>query len=788
MTTAKLKLLGKEAPTRGRGGKPAEEKNLTRTILIGIVVVFVFYNLVFLAMTQSTDPHAWTSMFGNVATLGFFYSTTSPSISYIFGTALTLFFIASAVLVSVTKIRNALIASKLFAVLFFAGVFAGMYGCAYLFSAFQFYTLPFLLVLSTVWLIFQSANYYTLSRGFSTKIETRLVERYSKVRLTGALIFPLIVLGVLVFVSWGYRYWWVTIALDITGQYDPVDAVQFYSFIMTVVIPAVYFIVILITLFIILEFALTFKRAETRTSGIWDNLTFSLMSLFLFVWMLFMVTLYLLLSPQTQGLLSGLFFSGSGGTGNTGTILLFAEFGISMLFLVSLVKQVGASFGWKFLFLRRDGLIFFLLAIIMGQSVSRYAIFQHVETQYFTGGFAETLLSSDRLIIPMLLIIFLGITVLIYYLRPQQVSMFMRREQEAIEEQDKAKDLVLKFLRREFIRKGKKFRVDSVDKRIVELTNLPMGVVHSLISRISDEYVDIVLEEEIVEGGKIKYIDFVPITEKYQESAEADKKAKTRLTEQLAGSLKAKSSDRQRILVKTKKKLSKQKNAVAGDLISTLQSSFSKKAKEEKEDHLKTMDFKKDLKEDVAEIIMQFLRSEYISRVKQTEDIPDPAMKLSDIAEHVEEVTKVNPAELASVLDIIALQNANIVVEDNPDDPNDKIIDFMPVSDMEISDLVEQLRPAKLSRLIIYFWNELSEAVKVKRNNIVVPTERHDERFNIAIEQMLQNMQHMWIDAGHPRFKPQKIAQLNSIVEQLMPKKATGWKEYIATGRIIKFT
>ncbi|HMF29866.1 MAG TPA: hypothetical protein VKK79_00515, partial [Candidatus Lokiarchaeia archaeon] len=116
MTTTKLKLLGKEVATRGRGGKPAEEKNLTRLVLIGIVVVFVFYNLVFLAMTQSTDPHAWTSVFGFVATLGFFYPTQNFTQPYIFGTALTLFFIASAILVSVTKIRNALIASKIFAV------------------------------------------------------------------------------------------------------------------------------------------------------------------------------------------------------------------------------------------------------------------------------------------------------------------------------------------------------------------------------------------------------------------------------------------------------------------------------------------------------------------------------------------------------------------------------------------------------------------------------------------------------------------------------------------------
>jgi hypothetical protein len=123
------------------------------------------------------------------------------------------------------------------------------------------------------------------------------------------------------------------------------------------------------------------------------------------------------------------------------------------------------------------------------------------------------------------------------------------------------------------------------------------------------------------------------------------------------------------------------------------------------------------------------------------------------------------------------------VVEDNPEDANDKIIDFMPISDMEISDLLEEFRPEKLVKVQVFFWQEMANATKVNPNHIIQVTERHEKKFNLAIEQMLQCMEHMWIDAGHPRFSPQKTEKLLAIVEQLMPKMATGWKEYAATGR-----
>ena len=145
--------------------------------------------------------------------------------------------------------------------------------------------------------------------------------------------------------------------------------------------------------------------------------------------------------------------------------------------------------------------------------------------------------------------------------------------------------------------------------------------------------------------------------------------------------------DRQRILVKTKKKVSKQKGTAAHNFISTLQSSFFRKAQEEKFSNAKTIDFKRGLQEDFVEILVQFLRNEYIKRIKDTRNIPDPAMKLLDLAARVEEITKVNPAEFSSILDQISHQEPDILITANPDDPNDQTIDYRPIFDEEISEL-----------------------------------------------------------------------------------------------------
>ena len=784
----KLKLLGQDE--KGRPIKSGKEDQLSGKKLICIYIAFLLYNLLYITMANKSPDLASISPalasiqeIGAILTLNFL---NDPTVSYVFGNALTFFFIACAILLSVDKIRKAVFRKWYMQIIFYLGVFVGVYLLASIIYANGIYMIPFLLILSTLWLIFQSVWYYTSSRGFSTKIETRLVERYSKSRTFLAFIVPIIFVGAMLIISWSYRFLWVTLALDFASSIDPNKSVDFYRLLMNIVIPALYIIVIIITLFLVLEFFLSMKRAETRSMGIWDNFTFSLMAFFLFLWMIFMVTLFLLLAPESQGLWKGLFVSGKEGGVNTSFTILLVEFAISMVFLYWIMKDIGKTFGWRVFFLQKDGLVFIFLAIIMGQSVSRFAIFSQIEPAYTgEGSLIGSILTMDRLIIPAFLIVLLGMTVLVYYIRPQKISMFMRREKESVEEEDRAMDLVLKFLRREFIRKGKKFRVDSIDTRLTELLNLPLGVIHSLITRITGEYVDIILEEETTEEGKVKYIDFIPITERYQDSEQAEKKAQHHLAQQLAGSLQTKSGERQKILVKTRKQLETQKDAKARELISGLRSSFSKQARQKKEEQRigKTVDFKIDVKEDTPEILLTFLRNEFIYRVKHPEEFPSPNLKILDIANKVEEITRINAAELQSLLEILTLQNPNIMLIENPAEPADKIIAFNPITDLELSDILEEFNPAALQRLRTQLWDALKIAVRMNYNKTLEPIEKVDEEFNPVIKQLLRNLQRMWMDIKHPRFAKPDLAKLYAIIGKLMPKHATGWNEYVATGR-----
>ncbi len=783
-TQLKLKLLGRDE--KGRPIRSGKEDQLRGKKLVAIYGLFLVYNLFYIAISNFSEALKPIQNLAYLLTLNFSSDpATHPNPSYIFGIALTFFFIACALLYSIDAVRKIVFKRWYVQILFYIGVFAACYFLAssIFFAGIQ--MVPFLLILSTLWLLLQSMMYYTSSRGFSTRVETRLVERYSKIRLAFAVFVPLFFVGVILFISWSYRFLWVTLALDITAPYQPTESVEFYSLLMTRVAPAIYLIVILITLFLALEFILSMKRAETRSAGVWDNFTFALMSFFLFIWMIFMVTLFLLLSPETRGILANFFGGGGAETGSTtGFAALIAEFAVSMIFLYLIIRDIGKAFGWRVFFLQKDGLVFFFLAIIMGQGISRYAIFKGIEPQYTQGEtILGTILTSDRLIIPMLLIILLGLTVLIYYIRPQKASMFMRREQEAVEEEDRAKDLVLKFLRREFIRKGKKFRVDSIDQRLAELLNVPVAVVNELIAHITGEYVDIILDEETTPEGKIKYIDFIPITERYQNSEQADEKARHVLAQRLAGSLQAKSGDKQRVIVRPK-----QKDTKAGELISGLQSGLAKQAREKKEagQSSKTVDFKGDVKEDTLAILSEFLRNEFIHQVKRPNQFPSPGLKILDIASRVEDISGVNPAELQSALETLMHKNPNIIIVDNPQDADNKIIEIQPITDLELSDIVEQYNPEALQRLRAHLWNALIIATRMKREKTIEPTRTSDVEYNPVITQMLHNLQRMWTDKKHPRLIKWDHTKLYSFIVKLTSKRATGWKEYVATGRTRK--
>lgn len=713
----KIKLHQVKESLLGRRDKGYTETSYVGKRFLGIIGLFLFYSLIFISFIRSGDNVVFNA-------LVLFHP-------YVFGVALVETFLSLSIVLSADKIRDFVFKSgkkfyqksALKQLLVFGGIFAGFFLLTDHLIASGFNFVPVLVILGTLWLVFQSINFYYVSRKFGTKVEKGFVKKYSKIRLFWAVIIPWIIIGILVFVSWIYRFTLVRITLDLLAYANPTGAAGLYGLITNTIMPAIYFTLVLVSVFIVAEFVLTRKRSETKSAGIYDNLTFSLIVLFLFAYLMFQMTLYMSLNPQTVNLFRDM--AGSGGSGaNFSTTLLFVEFAFSMFFLYRGVRNAARSFGYKMLFFKKDGLITGFLGCILAQSISRYLILAGPASEY--GGqtsLFETWLSSGRLFISVLLIAYLGATIIFYYLRPQSSSMFMRIDREAVEEQDRVTELVLKFLRREFIRKGTKFPLEGVVDRLVDITNLPVGVVHSVVHRIADSYVDILLIiEETPDGEEEKWIDFIPITEKYDGDKQSEVKAKSYLQKAFASTVQDQKSEKKRIYIARKRRKDVKDEAI-GSLLSSLESSYRRKRKEE----IQRVEKKEELKEKVESlekveyqeetisILYEILKNEFITRVKQDSEYARVSFTITDVQKRIEQITRISPVDLYPMLELVALQDENIkIIEYN--EGKDRLINFLPVSDVEISDAMQLYRPVKFQQVKVELWTRFAEAVRYDRD------------------------------------------------------------------------
>ncbi|GAB4318115.1 MAG: hypothetical protein Kow0069_21150 [Promethearchaeota archaeon] len=705
----------------GRRGRAHVESSYLGKKFLGLLGVFLFYSLVFIAFIKGRASH----FFG-------FLVLGDP---YAFGSALVLMFLSLSLAFSVDKIRDSVFKSRSWykQLLVFGGTLViSLYAANWALSR-GINILPFLLVLSTFWLVIQSVNFFTMARGFSTRVEKNFVEKYSKLRLLSAAVLPWIILIALVLIAWAYRFYLVIGTLDLLSVVNPAGATTLYAFITTITMPSVYLTLVMSSLFIVLEFFVTRKRSETRSAGIFDNLTFALIVLFLFFYMLFQITLYMALNPRTVSIFQDLGTGGSNAALDVSSYLLFVEFGLSMFFLFRAVRGMTQRFGGKFLFFSRDGLVMALLACVMAQSVSRFVIFTGSETGYRGTDLFQFLLSSDRLIISIILIVFLGVTVLAYYFQPQRSSMFMRIDEEAVEGQDRMQELILKFLRREYIRKGTRFPVSDVEERLVQITKLPVGLVHSLLHRIADSYVDVQLEVvKKSDGTQEKYVDFIPVTERYDTEKGSEERAKKFLREKLSETLQAKKVQKSRISIGGRSKPSKETRA--GSFITAMEATHRRAMQKER---ARTSSRKKvvekveslvkvTLKEDTLALLQEILRNEYFRRVKEPKRYSRVAFNLLSLLPEIEELTRLAPTEIFPLVDQLGTRDVNLVVKPF-DKGRDRLIDFRPVTDFELSDALELYRPKKFQRFRFYLLRRALEAMKFSRERFTLKGGDQDE-------------------------------------------------------------
>jgi hypothetical protein len=533
--------------------------------------------------------------------------------------------------------------------------------------------MSYLLALSMFWLILLSTRFYMYSRKFATKIESRAIVNYSLIRNFGAFITPYFILAILITLALFYRSMLVFLSLDFFGPFAPNEAVQVYQIEMRLVMPLIYFSLILTLMFILFEFVFTRRKAETRRAGLYDNYTFSLIVLFIFFFQILQVSIYLILHPDTINALKATV----GATSATVTYIFVFEFVISMFFLYRIVKKLGRSLGWRLFIFKKDGLILLILGFVFAQTLSRFALQTQIPNQEITS--VGQFLMADKYIVSIIMIIFLGVTLLIYYLKPHETSMFIRLQKETVSEEEMDLDIVYKLIRSEYIRRGEAYPVEILERELIKATHLSKQKVNSLIGNLAYRDIDIKIFNKKDDTGHVrKYVDFVSVTEKFDRKGVAKKKAKKYLSERLVDTMRKRG--------KTLKLSTSTNNEKASDqFLNSLSTNYSKKVQEEAGQKGTTIFFKMNqIPATLQESILDLLKKEFIYRIENEDKYPDIHFPISEIASQIQLETRINPGELYPILENLSRHDIEFELIANPDEPEDKLISFFPIADEDM--------------------------------------------------------------------------------------------------------
>ncbi|MFX1353200.1 MAG: hypothetical protein ACFFGP_04490, partial [Promethearchaeota archaeon] len=565
-----------------------------------------------------------------------------------------------------------------------------------------------------IWLILLSARFYMYSRKFATKLEARLITKYSTTRKFLAGISPYFILGLLIILALFYRLVLVFLSLDFLGSTAPQEAVEVYQIEMRLVMPLIYFSLIMILLFIIFEFIFTRRKAETKRAGLYDNYTFSLIVFFIFFFQIFQISIFLILRPETINALK----VKVGATSSTVSFIFIFEFIISMLFLYRIILKLGRSLGWQIFMFKRDGLIMLILGCVIAQTLTRFSLEAQIPNQEISiiGNF----LMFDKYIVSLLMILFLGITLLVYYLRPHETSMFIRLQKETIDKEAEKMDIIYKLLKTEYIRRGEAYPIEIMDRELIKATNLPKNAVYSLINELVDGDIDVLIRKVKNNYGVTqKFIDFVSVIEKFDKKEVAQKKAKSYLSKRLYETMTKKSPD----LFKLD---SIPESEEASDIfVSSLKSTYSKKLREERSFEKKQKDAiisftEKEVPESLKNLIIEILKKEYIYRIENEEKYPKFQFPISEIASDIQIETRITPGELYPILESISERDVELRLLENPNEPEDKLISFSPILDEFLTYSLSTFRPKEFKRERIVIIKQFIKFLKRKKSRLIL--------------------------------------------------------------------
>ncbi len=636
---------------------------------------------------------------------------------FVFSNTIVAFFLVLSFLFSIDKVRIFIFEEKtaIKQLILYCSLVAVLYLLfLYILTDLNLNLMTYLLTLSMIWLLLLSSRFYMYSRKFSTKIEARFIKKYSIPRYFFAIIIPFFILVVLVIISLLYRSFLVWLSLDFFGKVDPTSAVKVYNLEMRVIMPLIYFSLVMTLVFIIFEFVLTRRRAETKRAGTFDNFTFSLIVLFIFFFQILQISIYMLLQDDTVTA----FKATIGATGSPASYIYILEFVISMYFLFRIIRKTGKTIGWRIFFFKKDGLILLCLACVSAQTLTRFSLASQVNNQTLTD--IGIVLMADKYIISVLMIFFLGSTILIYYLKPHETSMFMRLQKETVSEEEKSIERIYKIIRSEYIRRGEAYPIAIIERELIKATQLSKGNVYVLLEQLARKDIDILIKEEKQDLGKpTKMIDFVSVTERFEKKGVAKQKARKYLSERLLETALEKDRKTSRL------NMNAEAEKTTNSFISSLTSDFSKKQKDREihKEKLKTAEISftsEQLTENLKNQIIQIIKKEYTYRLENPGKIPDFYIPISEISNEIELATRITPGELYPILEDFEKSNIEISLVDNPDEPEDKRIRILPFADDNLNYTLVNFRPDEYAKFRISVTKMFLRNLKAKKEKRIL--------------------------------------------------------------------
>jgi hypothetical protein len=167
-------------------------------------------------------------------------------------------------------------------------------------------------------------------------------------------------------------------------------------------------------------------------------------------------------------------------------------------------------------------------------------------------------------------------------------------------------------------------------------------------------------------------------------------------------------------------------NKGSDQFISSLTSDYKKKQRDElsfeqKQKNISLSFTQKEIPQALKNNIINILKKEYVYRIENLEKYPDFRYCISEIASEIQMETRITPGQLYPILENIAAEDLALSLEKNPDEPEDKHINFFPIADDDLSHTLANFRPEEYKVIRIKITKQFFKFLNRKKSKATFP-------------------------------------------------------------------